>query len=140
MTKISGNKIPTFNPNIYSDLLSEIAPSVIETELEYQRLLTLTESLHFKKDRTLEEKNIYKLLVVLIEIYESQQHSIPASSPAEVLEHIMESSGLRQVDLAKIIGASSGVVSEIVSGKRAISKAQAKVLGQRFKISPSLFI
>jgi len=47
---------------------------------------------------------------------------------------------LRQVDLAKIIGASSGVVSEIVSGKRAISKAQAKVLGQRFKISPSLFI
>jgi len=95
MTKISGNKIPTFNPNIYSDLLSEIAPSVIETELESQRLLTLTESLHFKKDRTLEEKNIYKLLVVLIEIYESQQHSIPASSPAEVLEHIMESSGLR---------------------------------------------
>ena len=59
MTKISGNKIPTFNPNTYSDLLSEIAPSVIEAELDYQRLLTLTESLHFKKDRTLEEKYIY---------------------------------------------------------------------------------
>jgi HTH-type transcriptional regulator / antitoxin HigA len=140
MTKTSGNKTPTFSTDIYSELLSQIAPSVIETETEYQRLLALTESLHFKKDRTIEEKKVYKLLVTLIEIYESEQHSIPASSPTEILEHIMESSGLRQVDLAEIIGASSGVVSEIVSGKRAISKAQAKVLGQRFKISPSLFI
>jgi HTH-type transcriptional regulator/antitoxin HigA len=33
-----------------------------------------------------------------------------------------------------------GVVSEIVNGKRAISKTQAKLLGERFKVSPSLFI
>ena len=103
-------------------------------------MLVLTESLHFKKDRTPEEKKVYKLLVTLIEIYESQQYSIPTSPPTQILEHIMESSGLRQVDLAEIIGASSGVISEIVSGKRAISKAQAKLLGQRFKVSPSLFI
>ena len=36
--------------------------------------------------------------------------------------------------------ASSGVVSQIVNGKRAISKAQAKALGHQFKVSPSLFI
>jgi HTH-type transcriptional regulator/antitoxin HigA len=51
----------------------------------------------------------------------------------------MESSGTRQADLVGIIG-SSGVVSEVVNGKRAISKAQAKALGDYFKISPSLFI
>ena len=60
MTKISGNKTLTFNTDTYSDLLSQIAPSVIETEAEYQRLLVLTESLHFKKDRTPEEKKVYK--------------------------------------------------------------------------------
>jgi HTH-type transcriptional regulator / antitoxin HigA len=132
--------IPTFNPIVYIDLLAQTMPSAIETEAEYQRLLALTESLHFKKDRTLEEKKIYKLLITLIEAYESQQYSMPASSPQEVLQHIMDSSGLRQADLAEIMGASSGVVSEIVNGKRSISKAQAKALGQRFKISPSLFI
>jgi HTH-type transcriptional regulator / antitoxin HigA len=115
-------------------------PSVIETESEYQRLLALTESLHFNKNKTLEEKKIYKLLVALVEIYESEQYAMPVSSPQEVLQHIMESSGLRQTDVAEIIGASSGVVSQIVNGKRAISKAQAKALGQRFKVSPSLFI
>jgi HTH-type transcriptional regulator/antitoxin HigA len=51
----------------------------------------------------------------------------------------MESSGTRQADLVGIIG-SSGVVSEVVNGKRAISKAQAKALGEYFNLSPSLFI
>ncbi len=130
----------TFNPTVYIDLLAQTMPSAIESEEEYQRLLSLTESLHFKKDRSLEEKKIYKLLVTLIELYESQQHSIPASSPHEILQHIMDSAGLRQSDLVEIMGASSGVVSEIVNGKRSISKAQAKALGHRFKVSPSLFI
>jgi HTH-type transcriptional regulator / antitoxin HigA len=130
----------TFNPTVYIDLLSQAIPSVIETEAEYQRILALTESLHFKKERTLEEQKIYKLLVTLIEIYESEQYALPASSPHEILQHIMESSGLKQTDIAEIIGASSGVVSQIFNGKRTISKAQAKALGSRFKVSPSLFI
>ena len=130
----------TFDPLVYIDLLSQMIPGVIETEAEYHRLLTLTESLHFKKERTLEDKKIYKLLVTLIELYESQQYSLPASSPQEILQYIMDSSGLRQTDVAEIIGASSGVVSQIVNGKRTISKAQAKALGSRFKVSPSLFI
>jgi HTH-type transcriptional regulator / antitoxin HigA len=130
----------TFNPTLYIDLLTQTMPSAIETEAEYERLLAIAESLHFNKERTIEEKKIYKLLVTLIEVYESDRHSIPASSPQEILQHIMESSGLRQTDLAQIIGASSGVMSQIVNGKRSISKAQAKALGHRFKVSPSLFI
>jgi hypothetical protein len=35
---------------------------------------------------------------------------------------------------------SRGRVSEVVNGKRAISKAQAKALGEFFKVSPELFI
>jgi HTH-type transcriptional regulator/antitoxin HigA len=61
------------------------------------------------------------------------------SSPHDILQHLMESSGTRQADLVGIIG-SSGVVSELVNGKRAISKAQAKALGKYFNLSPSLFI
>ena len=55
----------TFNPTVYIELLAQTMPSAIlvprgsanETEAEYQRLLAITESLHFKKDRTLEEKD-----------------------------------------------------------------------------------
>jgi hypothetical protein len=41
----------------------------------------------------------------------------------------MKEHEIRQADLVGIIG-SRGVVSEVVTGKRAISKAQAKALGK----------
>ena len=130
--------ILTFDGATYSKLLAEIAPRAIETEEEYDRLLAVAERLTFAKNLTPEEKVLYKLLVTLIGVYETENYPIE-SEPHEILQHIMESSGTRQADLVGIIG-SSGVVSEVVNGKRAISKAQAKALGDYFKISPSLFI
>ena len=131
--------ILTFDGATYSKLLAEIAPRAIETEEEYDRLLAVAERLTFAKNLTSEERALYKLLVTLIEVYETENYPMDKSEPHEILQHIMESSGTRQADLVGIIG-SSGVVSEVVNGKRAISKAQAKALGDYFKISPSLFI
>ncbi|MEG4320066.1 MULTISPECIES: transcriptional regulator [unclassified Microcoleus] len=129
----------TFDRANYSNLLAEVAPRAIETEEEYDRLLAVAQRLTFAKNRTPEERALHKLLVTLIEVYEAQNYAIDKSEPHEILQHIMEASGTRQADLVGIIG-SSGVVSEVVNGKRAISKAQAKALGDYFKVSPSLFI
>ena len=129
----------TFDAATYSKLLAEIAPRAIETQEEYDRLLAVAERLTFAKKLTPEERALYKLLVTLIEVYEAENYPMDKPEPHEILQHIMESSGTRQADLVGIIG-SSGVVSEVVNGKRAISKAQAKALGDYFKISPSLFI
>lgn len=129
----------TFNPSVYSDLLVEVTPRVIENEHEYERMLAIVEKLTFERDRTPEQTAIYKLLVTLVEAYETTHYPIAQAAPDEILRHIMAASGTRQVDLVGIIG-SSGVVSEVVNGKRSISKAQAKILAERFKVSPSLFI
>ncbi len=112
---------------------------MIETEQEYERALKVAEKLTFAKNLTPEQMALYKLLVLLIEAYETENYPMDKSEPCEILQHIMEASGTRQSDLVGIIG-SSGVVSEVVNGKRSISKAQAKALGEHFKVSPSLFI
>ncbi|QYX30018.1 helix-turn-helix domain-containing protein [Sphaerospermopsis torques-reginae] len=130
----------TFDTDAYVQLLAEIVPKVIDTEEEYERFLKVAEFLTFKKNRSPEERALHKLLVKLIEDYEEENYPMDKSTPHEILQHIMESSGLRQADLVRILGFSSGVVSEMVNGKRSISKAQAKALGEYFKVSPSLFI
>jgi HTH-type transcriptional regulator / antitoxin HigA len=76
---------------------------------------------------------------MLIEVYEAQHYPMDESQPHEILQHVMESSRTHQADLVGVIG-SSGVVSEVINGKRSISKAQAKALGEYFKVSASLFI
>ncbi|MEO0843436.1 MAG: helix-turn-helix domain-containing protein, partial [Cyanobacteria bacterium J06643_5] len=52
---------------------------------------------------------------------------------------LMEQKGIKQSDLIGIIG-SKGVISEVVNGKREISKAQAKALGEFFNVDAGLFI
>jgi HTH-type transcriptional regulator / antitoxin HigA len=61
------------------------------------------------------------------------------SPPFQTPQFLMEQNDLRQADWVSIFG-SRGRVSEVVNGKRAISKAQAKALGEFFKVSPELFI
>ena len=128
----------TFNSTVYRDLLTEVNPKVIETELEYEQTLAIVEKLLFKKNKTPEETALYKLLVILVEAYEEEHYPISVPSPNEILRHIMESSGIGEQDLVGIIGCST-VVAEIVHGERAIGTAQAKILGDLFKVSPSLF-
>ncbi len=101
--------------------------------------MKIAEKLTFAKNRTPEEKALHKLIVTLIEAYETENYPMDESAPYEILQHLMQASGTRQADLVGVIG-SSGVVSEVVNGKRSISKAQAKALGEYFKVSSSLFI
>ena len=72
-------------------------------------------------------------------LYEDRTFPAPDSSPYQTLQFLMEQNDLRQADLVSIFR-SRGRVSEVVNGKRAISKAQAKALGEFFKVSPELFI
>lgn len=61
----------TFDRIAFTDLLSQVTPKVIETEAEYEQTLAVVESLAFNQNRTAEQTALYKLLVLLVEAYET---------------------------------------------------------------------
>ena len=130
--------IHTINRNIYGDLLAQHQPKAIENEAENEAAITLAESLEHRQ-RTPEEDALLELLIILIEKFEETSYPLPSLKSDLMLLHLMEARNMKQEELVGVIG-SRGVVSEIVNGKRSISKAQAKVLGELFHVSPSLFI
>jgi HTH-type transcriptional regulator / antitoxin HigA len=65
---------------------------------------------------------------------EEEHYSIGDVSPRDLLEFLMEQQGLKQADLADC--APQSRISEILNGKRTISKEIAK----RFRVSVDLFI
>jgi HTH-type transcriptional regulator / antitoxin HigA len=130
--------IHTINRNVYGDLLAQHQPKAIETEAENEAAIMLAESLEHRQ-RTPEEDALLELLIILIEKFEDASYPVPNVEPDRMLLHLMEARNMKQEELVGVIG-SRGVVSEIVNGKRSISKAQAKALGQLFHVSPSLFI
>jgi HTH-type transcriptional regulator / antitoxin HigA len=123
----------------YGKLLADSQPKIINDEQEYDDALEFVDALMSKNDLIPEEIELLQVWAILIEDYEAQNHPMPEATPHEVLQHLMDVKEVRQVDLTGILG-SKGVVSEVVHGKRSISKAQAKALGEFFKVNPSLFI
>jgi len=73
-----------------------------------------------------------------VEAYEEERYAIPASEPKEVLRFLMDQHGLKQEDLADC--APQGRISDILSGRRSVSKDIAKKLARRFNVSAALFL
>ncbi len=125
----------------YGRLLSRVLPVVIQTEQEYDRVDAEIGQLLKKGQRNLspEEHALLELLTKLIEDYDAQHFSFSKSQPHEILRTLMEQNELTQTDLLPVFK-SRGYISEVLSGKRAISKRIAKALGERFSVSAELFI
>jgi HTH-type transcriptional regulator/antitoxin HigA len=116
-------------------------PFVIKTEEQYHKALSIAENLFFKKDRAPYEDQLLEVWAVLIEMYEEKTFQPGENStPASTLTFLMESRDYTQADLVRAGVGSSGVVSEIINGKREISKQQAKKLAEIFQVSSELFI
>ena len=124
--------------NNYAALLREIMPEVIRDERQNQIYIRRLEVLANKKSLTRAEEKLMKLLLLLIEDFERKTDPVPDAPPVDVLRHLMEAQGLRQKDLAEIFGTES-IVSEVLHGKRELTKEHIRRLSARFGVSPAVF-
>jgi HTH-type transcriptional regulator/antitoxin HigA len=133
--------ILTIDPKTYARLANRIVVKAIETEEEYDHMVAAVEQLMDKgEDRVSpEEAALLETMAILIQAYDDRHHPLPPVSPNETLRYLMETSGRTAKDLLPVLG-TRGRVSEVLSGKRSISKEQAKKLASVFKVAVDLFI
>jgi len=130
----------TLTETAYGKLLSKTRPRVIKTEAENKRALAELEALDtLGRPLTSEEEALAELLTVLIRQFEESYYPLGHADPLDALRDFMEVRQLRQRDLIPIFGASS-VVSDVLNGKRSISKNHARKLAEFFHVPVSLFI
>jgi HTH-type transcriptional regulator / antitoxin HigA len=125
----------------YEQLLVETTPQVIETERQYEEIGTRLGDLVGKgRRRSAEETRLMRLLMLLVEDYD-RRHALPPDdwTPAERLHFLLEHSGKTPADLLPVFGQRSHV-NEALRGKRPISAAQARKLGEMFHMQPGLFL
>ena len=125
----------------YGRLLAKALPAVVKSEDENDRMLATIESLMAKGEQNLsaEENALLDLLVDLVHDFEERHDPLPASPPHRMVAFLLEQRGLQSSALYPVLGTKSRV-SEVLSGKRGISKAQAKKLAAFFHVGVELFI
>lgn len=126
----------------YSNLLATVKPRPIHSKAEKDYFLAEMDKLMSINDEDLtdEQADLLEMLAILIEDYEKKHYNPPQrATPNDILKELMEAHELKQKDLLDIFG-SKGIASEVINNKRSISKNQAKALGDRFNLPPSLFL
>ena len=73
-----------------------------------------------------------------VRVYEQAHIAIPNASPREVLRFLIDQHGLKQGELNDC--APQSRISEILAGKREISKAMAKLFAARFGVPVAVFL
>jgi len=127
------------NAKEYAHLLGSALPHVIHTEAENERCTHVLESFLRKKKRSAEEQRLTELLTLLIEDFEEREYPMPRKAgPIDIVRHLMDANGLRQTDVLDVFGTAS-VISEVLKGKRELSKTHIVKLSERFHLSPALF-
>jgi HTH-type transcriptional regulator/antitoxin HigA len=112
----------------------------VRTEEEYDRAIALIHSIVdvIGGDESHPLAEVLNYLGDLVIPYEEERFAIPEASPRDMLEFFMDQHSLKQEDLADC--APQSRISEILTGKRVISKTIAKRLAARFKVPVDLFL
>ncbi len=138
------SEIAAFSEKKYKRLLSLALPCAIHNDEEYGRLHAILAEIEHKaavREIAPEEERLSDLLFALIEPYEQKkiQSELPQTTPLEFLRSCMEDRELRHKDVWSLFG-SRGIASEVLNGKREISKAHAKKLAEFFSVGIECFI
>jgi HTH-type transcriptional regulator/antitoxin HigA len=125
--------------SVYAELLARSLPRPIRTETEHARLAEALLALDDRDDLSPEEEALAEVLTLLIEDYEEKNYPLPQVSPHESLNALMEERGLKHKDIWPVLG-NKGAATEVLSGRRSISKAQARKLAEFFHVPIDLFV
>jgi HTH-type transcriptional regulator/antitoxin HigA len=113
---------------------------IIKTEDEYEAALAEIATL-IGNDPPVgtPEADRLELLALLAKAYEDVHYPLEFPTVIEAVRFRMDQEGLRQRDLVAIIG-SKGSVSDLLSGKRAVSFSMAKTLHKKLGIPAEIFL
>ena len=116
--------------------MADIKP--IRTEADYERTLARIDELMGSEYGSPEGDEL-DVLVTLVESWEDEHYPIGYPEPHEAIKFRMEQAGLNPRDLVPIIG-SRAKVSEVLSGKRAITMPMARALHEHLGIPADVLL
>ena len=126
----------------YLQCVIQFPLKVIKTEREHDQAVAAMGRLLIRGNPDDGELQYVETLSQLVGEYEDKaghRIKLPNRDPIKILKFLMHESKMSISDLGKIIG-SQGVASEVLRGRRELSKSHIRKLAEYFHVNPGLFI
>lgn len=108
----------------YRELVNEYLPRPVLNEADYRRTMRQVEKLmtpHPSAARSM----LIEVLATLVEQYELREDPLPDVPPAKMLAHCIEARETTAARVSKETGIPHATLSNVLAGRRGISKASA---------------
>lgn len=124
------------------DLIRQFSLRPIRTKREYIAATKAMEKLAVRGEDDLnpDEMDYLDVLTNLVESYDEKHCPEPdEGAPLERLKALLEEAGLTNADLGRLLG-NSGLASQIMLGRRGLSKSHIRILSRHFKLDAGYFL
>ena len=113
--------------------------TIIKSKKQYFEYCLRIELLGEIKKKSKDITDEIELLQLLIDKYDSEQLKINPIPPHALLKALMTENGMKGIDLARLLQVSPGLVSDMLNGKKALSKNSIRILSEHFRVKQEAF-
>jgi HTH-type transcriptional regulator/antitoxin HigA len=123
----------------YLELILRFPLRPIRSDQELDQAIDVIDSLIDRPRLKTAEKDYLDVLSDLVERYESEHHPIPPLPDSELLQHLIELKGVPQAVVARDTAIAESTISEVIAGRRKLSRTHIGKLARYFSVQPGAF-
>jgi HTH-type transcriptional regulator/antitoxin HigA len=125
----------------YLELVSQLPIRPLKSDREHALAQRLLDRLVGRADLSPGQIDYVAGLARFVADYEREHRksALGHLSPVEVVRHLMAENDMTTSELGDVLG-SRGLASEVLNGKRGLSKMLIAKLAERFHVDPALFL
>ena len=123
----------------YFGLVQKFPLRPIRSDEELSRAIEVIDSLIIRGDLDRGEQDYLDILTDIVEKYETEEHPMRPVSDAEMLRHLVEARRITQSELSKSVHISNSTISDVMTGKRRLTRDHVSALAKFFGVSPAVF-
>ena len=114
----------------------------IRDEIDYDNTVEMLDRLAVLDQRTPDQEDYLETLVALVGQYDDEHYTedLTHLSPLDSLKYLMERHEMNGSQLGDLLGGNRSLGGKVLRGERQLSKAHIRILAERFKVNPSLFL
>jgi len=110
----------------------------LRSEAELDEATMVLDALVVKDTLTAAEADYLAVLSDLVEQYEAEAHPIHPASDAELLQHLLDATGITPIQVAQETELDATTLAAVLAGTQPLTRAQIDTLARYFQVSPSV--
>ena len=123
----------------YATLVENLPLRPLRSDAELDRAIAVIDSLISRGDLEPGERDYLDVLTAIVERYETAEHPMPVVSDAAMLRHLIDARGVTQSKLAAEVKIPMSTISEVLNGKRRLTRNHIAALSKYFGVSSAVF-